>query len=104
MDTNKIAMDTEGLLNAAEKIDSCVGTLRDNVSKFRSVIEGLNSSWSSDVKNKFFTGYEKDLAALNEMITQYSEVSAGIRKIAEQYRSSEEAIIAGIDKAGKACG
>ena len=72
--------------------------------KFQSIIEGLNNSWSSDVKTKFFTSYEQDLKALNEMVTQYSEVCAGLRSLADYHTKTEEEIKARIDKAGKAYG
>ena len=104
MEQKKIAVDTEALVSAAEKADKSVSDLNAGVKKFQSIIEGLNNSWSSDVKNKFFTSYEKDLKALNEMVTQYSEVTAGLRSLAEYHAKTEEDIKAKIEKAGKAYG
>ena len=92
------------ITNAAGKAEKTVSDLNAGVKKFQSIIEGLNNSWSSDVKTKFFTSYEKDLKALNEMVTQYSEVSAGLRSLAEYHSKTEEDIKAKIDKAGKAYG
>ena len=77
---------------------------RAGVQKFSSIIEDLNNTWSSDVKDKFFKNYEKDLKALNEMVTQYSEVTAGLRSLAEYHAKTEEDIKAKIEKAGKAYG
>lgn len=104
MDNSKISADPEALESAAEKVDSSVNEIRNDINRFRSVIEGLNTSWSSDVKNKFFTSFNNDMKALSEMIEQYSEVSAGLRTIAENYRRTEEEITANIEKARKACG
>ena len=104
MEQKKIAVDTEALKSAADKADRSVSDLNASVQKFQSIIEGLNNSWSSDVKTKFFTSYENDLKALNEMVTQYSEVCAGLRSLADYHTKTEEEIKARIDKAGKAYG
>ena len=104
MDQKKIEIDTEALKSAADKAEKTVSDLNNGVKKFQSIIEGLNNTWSSDVKNKFFTSYEKDLKALNEMVTQYSEICAGLRALAQEHEKTEEDIKAKIDKAGKAYG
>lgn len=104
MDQNRIAVDPVALVNAAEKVESSVSEIRDCVGRFQSVIEGLNSSWSSDVKDKFFRSYEKDMKALAEMITQYGEVATGLRQMAEYHRNAEEEILEKIEKAHKAQG
>ena len=104
MEQNRIAVDTDALRSAADKADSSINTLSENIGKFRSVIESLNSSWSSDVKNKFFTSYENDIKALNEMLAQYSEVSASLRQIADEQQKNEEDVRSEIDKARRAQG
>lgn len=104
MEQKKISVDTEALVSAAEKIDRTVADLNAGVQKFQSIIEGLNSSWSSDVKTKFFTSYERDLKALNEMVAQYGEMATGLRSLAEYHSKTEEEIKAKIEKAGKAVG
>ena len=104
MDQNRIAVDSEALRSASEKVDKSVADLRSSISKFQNVIEGLNSSWSSDVKDKFFKSYEKDLKALNEMVAQYSEVASGLRSLGEYHDKNEEDIKARIGKVEKAYG
>ncbi len=104
MDQKIIEIDTEALVSAADKAEKSVSDLNAGVQKFRSIIDGLNNSWSSDVKTKFFTAYEEDVKALNEMVAQYSEVCAGLRALAQQHAKTEEEIKARIDKAGKAYG
>ena len=104
MDQNRISVDTEALINAADKVEKSVGDLRSSISKFQNIIEGLNNTWSSDVKTKFFTSYEKDLKALNEMVTQYGEVASGLRSMAQTHEKNEETIRNSIDKAHKAYG
>ena len=104
MEQKKIEVDTEALKSAADKAEKSISDVSAGVKKFQSIIEGLNNTWSSDVKTKFFQSYEKDLKALNEMVTQYSEVCAGLRSLAEYHAKTEEEIKAKIDKAGKAYG
>ncbi len=104
MDQNRIAVDPDALDSAAQKVDGSVGEIRECIGKFQSIIEGLNNSWSSDVKDKFFQSYEKDKRALAEMTAQYGEVAAGLRQMAEYHRKAEEEIRAKIEKAHKAQG
>ena len=104
MDTKRIAIDTEALQAAAQKTDKSVSDLNACVQKFRSIIEGLNNTWSSDVKSKFFTSFDKDMKALTEMVAQYTEVAAGLRSLAEYHAKTEEEVKAKIDKAGRAMG
>jgi WXG100 family type VII secretion target len=104
VDQNRIAVDPVALLNAAEKVDGSVSEIRDCIGKFQSIIDGLNSSWSSDVKDKFFKSYEKDMKALNEMTVQYGEVATGLRQMAEYHSRAEEEILEKIEKAHKALG
>lgn len=104
MEHDRIAVDPDALESAAEKVDDSVSEISEYVRKFQSVIEGLNSSWSSEVKDKFFTGYENDKKALEEMIVQYGEVANGLRQIAEYHRKNEDEIRSKIEKARKAQG
>lgn len=104
MDQNRIAVDPDALEDAAQKVDGSVGEIRGCIEKFQSIIEGLNNSWSSDVKDKFFQSYEKDRKALAEMTVQYGEVATGLRQMAEYHRRTEEEIRAKIEKAHKAQG
>lgn len=104
MEKDKISVDTDALVNAAEKVDRSVTEISAGVKKFQSIIENLNSTWSSDVKDKFFRNYEKDLKALNEMIAQYSEIAGGLRSLSEQHQKTEADIKAKIDKARKSYG
>ena len=85
-------------------MDDSVSEIRDCIGRFQSVIEGLHSSWSSDVKDKFFKSYERDLRALAEMTAQYGEVATGLRQMAEYHRRTEEEILEKIEKAHKAQG
>ena len=90
MASGTMTFDGQALRSAAEKVSSSASELANQMNSFSSVIEGLNKTWSSDVKTKFFTSYEKDLKALQEMVSQYSEVADGIRSIADEKEKAEE--------------
>ena len=65
------------------------------------MIEGLSSTWSSEVKDRFLQNYQKDRAALLEMAEQYTEVSEGLLGIADELEQAEEEISSQIRAAAK---
>jgi len=97
-------MDPDALETCADKVESSVGEIQKYIDNFRLIIEDLNTTWSSDVKDKFFTNYEQDMKALYEMVSQYAEVSTGLRQMAEYQRRTEEELRLKIEKARKARG
>lgn len=67
MAENKMEMDPEVLRTTARKVETSAGDVRKELKRFTSVIEGLSSTWSSEVKDRFLQNYQKDRAALLEM-------------------------------------
>ena len=65
------------------------------------MIEGLSSTWSSEVKDRFLQNYQKDRAALLEMAEQYIEVAEGLLGIADELEQTEEEISSQIRAAAK---
>ena len=84
MAENKMEMDPEVLRTTARKVETSAGDVRKELKRFTSVIEGLSSTWSSEVKDRFLQNYQKDRAALLEMAEQYTEVAEGLLGIADQ--------------------
>ncbi len=70
MAENKMEMDPEVLRTTARKVETSAGDVRKELKRFTSVIEGLSSTWSSEVKDRFLQNYQKDRAALLEMAEQ----------------------------------
>ncbi len=64
MAENKMEMDPEVLRTTARKVETSAGDVRKELKRFTSVIEGLSSTWSSEVKDRFLQNYQKDRAAL----------------------------------------
>ena len=50
MAENKMEMDPEVLRTTARKVETSAGDVRKELKRFTSVIEGLSSTWSSEVK------------------------------------------------------
>ncbi|RHQ07896.1 hypothetical protein DW993_01430 [Clostridium sp. AM51-4] len=53
MAENKMEMDPEVLRTTARKVETSAGDVRKELKRFTSVIEGLSSTWSSEVKDRF---------------------------------------------------
>ncbi|MGN1180154.1 MAG: WXG100 family type VII secretion target [Suilimivivens sp.] len=98
---NKIEVDPEILRSTAKKVETSSADLSKELKRFQTVIEGLESTWSSDVKERFLQNYQKDLAALTEMVNQYAEVSEGLLWIADELEQAEEEIGARIQAVAK---
>ena len=49
MAENKMEMDPEVLRTTARKVETSAGDVRKELKRFTSVIEGLSSTWSSEV-------------------------------------------------------
>ena len=90
MAENKMEMDPEVLRTTARKVETSAGDVRKELKRFTSVIEGLSSTWSSEVKDRFLQNYQKDRAALLEMAEQYTEVAEGLLGIADELEQAEE--------------
>ena len=61
MAENKMEMDPEVLRTTARKVETSAGDVRKELKRFTSVIEGLSSTWSSEVKDRFLQNYQKRL-------------------------------------------
>ena len=101
MAENKMEMDPEVLRTTARKVETSAGDVRKELKRFTSVIEGLSSTWSSEVKDRFLQNYQKDRAALLEMAEQYTEVAEGLLGIADELEQTEEEISSQIRAAAK---
>ena len=99
MAENKMEMDPEVLRTTARKVETSAGDVRKELKRFTSVIEGLSSTWSSEVKDRFLQNYQKDRAAL--LAEQYTEVAEGLLGIADELEQTEEEISSQIRAAAK---
>ena len=50
---NKIEMDPQTLRSTAKKVENSAADVRKELKRFQTVIEGLGSTWSSEVKDRF---------------------------------------------------
>ena len=70
---SKMEMDPDVLRSTAKKIENSAADMGKELKRFQAVIEGLSSTWSSEVKDRFLQNYQKDRAALAEMAAQYAD-------------------------------
>lgn len=98
---NKMEMDPDMLRSTAKKVETSASDVRKELKRFQTAIEGLSSTWSSEVKDRFLQNYQKDRAALNEMADQYAEVAEGLLWIADELEQAEEEISGQIQAAAK---
>ena len=98
---SKMEMDPDVLRSTAKKIETSAADMGKELKRFQAVIEGLSSTWSSEVKDRFLQNYQKDRAALLEMAEQYTEVAEGLLGIADELEQTEEEISSQIQAAAK---
>ena len=98
---SKMEMDPDVLRSTAKKIENSAVDMGKELKRFQAVIEGLSSTWSSEVKDRFLQNYQKDRAALLEMAEQYTEVAEGLLGIADELEQTEEEISSQIRAAAK---
>ena len=101
MAESKMEMDPDVLRSTAKKIENSAADMGKELKRFQAVIEGLSSTWSSEVKDRFLQNYQKDRAALAEMAAQYAEVAEGLLWIADELEQAEEEISSQIQAAAK---
>ncbi len=98
---NKMETDPDMLRSAAKKVETAALEVRKEAKRFQAAVEGLSSTWSSEVKDRFLQNYQKDRAALNEMADQYAEVAEGLVWIADELEQAEEEISSQLRTAAK---
>ena len=94
-------IDSEKILGAVSQIDGLINRIRGCVGKFADAIENLDKGWVSDVKAPFMAGYQTDWEAMQEMISQLSEVNEGLKNAAVDFDKTEEDILSGINALSK---
>ena len=98
---SKMEMDPDVLRSTAKKIETSAADMGKELKRFQAVIEGLSSTWSSEVKDSFLQNNQKDRAAILEMAEQYTEVAEGLLGIADELEQTEEEISSQIRAAAK---
>jgi len=85
--------DSEKLISAANQLDEITSRMNGCVSRFGSAIETLDKGWVSDVKAGFMATYQHDMSALQEMLAQLGEITAGLRDAASEFDKTENDIL-----------
>ena len=87
-------VDSDKLLAAAAQLEGIVDRMNSQVKKFSEAIEALDKGWASDVKSVFMSTYRTDLDAMQEMISQLTELNVVLRESAADFDKTENEAIA----------
>jgi len=85
--------DSEKLLSAASQLEGITSRMNGCVTRFSGAIETLDKGWVSDVKAGFMATYQHDMNALQEMLAQLNEITAGLRDAASDFDKTESDIL-----------
>ena len=89
-------VDSDKLLAAAGQMEGIVDRMNRQVMKFTEAIEALDKGWVSDVKSGFMSTYRTDLDAMQEMISQLTELNALLRESAADFDKTENEAVASV--------
>jgi uncharacterized protein YukE len=82
------------------QLDAVVDRMNGQVMKFADAIERLDKGWVSEIKAQFMSNYQKDLEAMQEMISQLHEVSSILGGAASEFDKTENEIASSIGSLG----
>lgn len=85
-------IDWEKILSAASQMDGITDRINGCAGKFADAVETLDKGWTSEVKAGFMAAYQKDWEAMQEMLAQLREFSAGLRDAASDFDKTENEI------------
>jgi uncharacterized protein YukE len=97
-DTSNI--DSEKILSTCSQLDAVVERMDGYVMKFADAIERLDKGWVSEIKAGFMTNYQKDLEAMQEMISQLRELTTMLREAASDFDKTEEDVFSSVGSLG----
>ena len=88
-------IDTEKILSAVGQLDGVIDRMNGCVGKFADAIENLDKGWVSEVKGAFMANYQKDLEAMQEMLSQLKEINTMLREAASDFDKTENELQSG---------
>ena len=65
MAEKKMEMDPDMLSSTAKEVETSAADVRKELKRFQAAIEGLGSTWSSEVKDRFLQNYQKGCSGRN---------------------------------------
>ena len=90
-------IDSEKINAAAKQLDAIIGRINGCVGKFKDAVANLDKGWVSDVKAGFMQNVQTDQAAMQEMIEQLREITAGLVEAAAEFDKTESEIKSGVN-------
>lgn len=89
-------VDSEKILSTVNQLDGTVTSIQAQLRKIADAVAGLDKGWTSSVKAEFMSRYQKDEEAMNEMISQYSEISEQLKETAADFDKTENEIVSSV--------
>jgi uncharacterized protein YukE len=89
-------IDSDKIMAIASQLDALVERMNGQVMKFADAIERLDKGWVSEIKAQFMSNYQKDLEAMQEMISQLFEVTSILRESATEFDRTENEIASSV--------
>jgi uncharacterized protein YukE len=93
-------VDSEKIVSTVSQLDSSTDAMLAQMRKIVEAIAALDKGWTSSVKPEFMTRYQKDEAAMQEMLEQYDEISRGLKDIAADLDKTESDIESSVKALG----
>lgn len=89
-------VDSDQILSTVNQLDGIVDSIAGSVNKFADAIGALDKGWTSTVKADFMRQYQSDYEAMQEMLSQYREISTQLKEMASDFDKTENEIISSL--------
>jgi uncharacterized protein YukE len=93
-------VDSEKIISTVSQLDGSFEAMVSQMNKIVEAVAALDKGWTSSVKAEFLTRYQKDEAAMREMVEQYDEISRGLKDIAADLDKTESDIESSVKALG----
>ena len=90
-------VDSEKILSAVGQLDGVIDRMNGCVGKFMDAIVNLDKGWVSEVKAGFMATYQKDLEAMQEMLSQLREINTILREAVSDFDKTENERLSGVN-------
>jgi uncharacterized protein YukE len=93
-------VDSEKIVSTVSQLDGTTAAMQAQMRKIVEAVAALDKGWTSTVKAEFIIRYQKDEAAMQEMLDQYDEISRGLKDIAADLDKTESDIESSVKALG----
>ena len=95
---NMSHIDSEQINSAVHQLDEIVAAIATQVAKVKEAVAALDKGWVSGVKTEFMSRYQRDEAAMQEMLEQFREISLQLTETAGDFDKTESEILSEVSR------